>query len=241
MKVVPWFVLTAFSAMLWLASCTDSSPVNMTPWNPALAQTTERLLADTHAVPAPRKAELNALAQWTAETLDRQGHADLVFICTHNSRRSHLAQVWAQVAAGLSYLEGIRTFSGGTEATACNPRTVAAMERAGFEVSQTDTLHGASNPTYLVETGMASMSCFSKKYAHEVNPSEGFAAVMTCSTADRGCPLVYGADERFATPYVDPKVSDGTAEEAATYDARLAQIGTEMLYLMGRVAERVTR
>ena len=88
---------------------------------------------------------------------------------------------------------------------------------------------------------MTDLSCFSKKYGDESNPSEGFGAVMTCSSADRGCPLVYGADARFAIPYVDPKVSDGTDAEAATYDARLEQIGTEMLYLMGQVAARVTR
>ena len=98
-----------------------------------------------------------------------------------------------------------------------------------------------TNPTYLVSTGVSDMACFSKKYGDEPNPSEGFGAVMTCSSADRGCPLVYGADARFAIPYVDPKVSDGTAAEAATYDARLEQIGTEMLYLMGQVAARVTR
>ncbi len=85
------------------------------------------------------------------------------------------------------------------------------------------------------------MACFSKKYGDEPNPREGFGAVMTCSSADRGCPIVYGADARFAIPYVDPKVSDGTDAEAATYDARLEQIGTEMLYLMGQVAARVTR
>ena len=115
------------------------------------------------------------------------------------------------------------------------------MQRAGFEVAQQDTIHGETNPTYLVSTGLTDMACFSKKYGDESNPSEGFGAVMTCSIADRSCPLVYGADARFAIPYIDPKVSDGTDAEAATYDARLGQIGTEMLYLMGQVAARVKR
>ena len=83
------------------------------------------------------------------------------------------------------------------------------------------------------------MACFSKTYTDEANPQQGFGAVMTCSSADRGCPLVHGAVARFATPYVDPKVSDGTDEEAATYDARCRQIGTEMLYLMGEVKRRI--
>lgn len=235
-----WVVFAALTVTT-MASCTDSRDVKTITFHPQLAMTIERLLADTNAVPQYRQTELNALAQWTAETLHRQGRVDLIFICTHNSRRSHLAQVWAQVGSSVMGLSGIQTFSGGTEATACNPRTVEAMRRAGFEVTEADTTHGTTNPTYHVSTGLSSMFCFSKKYGDEANPKEGFAAVMTCSSADRSCPLVYGAEARFSTPYVDPKVSDGTLEEAATYDARLDQIGTEMLYLMGRVAERVTR
>ena len=140
----------------------------------------------------------------------RAGSADLIFICTHNSRRSHLSRLWAQTAADVLALDGIRTYSGGTEATACNPRTVDAMKRAGFRVTTQDTLQGTTNTTYLVQAGstLQGMPCFSKTYGHEVNPQSGFAAVMTCSSADRGCPIVYGADARFAVPYVDPKVSD---------------------------------
>ena len=232
--------LSALAAMTVASSCQFSSTSNSSAMlNPTLSDLASALMKDTAEVPASRKAELNALASWTAQGLVEQGSADLIFICTHNSRRSHLSQVWAQTAADMLALDGISTHSGGTEATACNPRTVAAMKRAGFEVTTQDTLQGATNPTYLVHAGSAleGMPCFSKTYSHEVNPQSGFAAVMTCSSADRGCPIVYGADARFAVPYDDPKVSDDTDQEAATYDARLRQIGTEMLYLMGKVKE----
>ena len=136
-------------------------------------------------------------------------------------------------------LDGVRTYSGGTEATACNP-TVEALKRAGFEVTTQDTLQGATNPTYLVQAGstLEGMPCFSKIYGMSES-SVRVCGSHECSSADRGCPVVYGADARFAVPYVDPKVSDDTEEEVATYDARLRQIGTEMLYLMGRVEEEV--
>ena len=238
---VAFGILTVFA----ISSCTSSTPnlMNVDSLTPALAATASELLADTASVSDDRKPELQALAQWVAESLTAEGQADLIFICTHNSRRSHLSQVWAQVGAEMAGLKGVRTFSGGTEATACNPRTVAAMERAGFDVLPVDTLHGASNPTYAVSAMPSAqpMPCFSKTYGDDANPQEGFAAVMTCSSADRGCPVVYGAAGRFAIPYIDPKVSDGTPQEAATYDARLRQIGTEMLYVMGQVAERVKR
>ena len=59
---------------------------------------------------------------------------------------------------------------------------------------------------------------------------------MTCSQADRGCPIVYGSAARFSTPYVDPKVSDGTPEEVGTYDERCAEIARDMLYVMSVAA-----
>jgi arsenate reductase len=157
----------------------------------------------------------------------------MTFICTHNSRRSHFGQVWAAVAAAHFGLENITTFSGGTEATAFNPRAVAALERAGFSIENP----GGDNPKYKVRFGEAAdaLTCFSKKYDDASNPQKGFVAVMTCSDADRNCPIVPGAVARFATPYVDPKEADNTPQETARYDERCKQIATEMLYLMGKV------
>jgi hypothetical protein len=60
---------------------------------------------------------------------------------------------------------------------------------------------------------------------------------MTCSDADEACPVVYGASVRFALPYDDPKASDGSLEEASTYQARAMEIGAEMFYVMKRAAE----
>tara|TARA_B110000003_G_scaffold126123_1_gene128205 strand:+ start:6070 stop:6753 length:684 start_codon:yes stop_codon:yes gene_type:complete len=210
---------------------------------PNVALLAEGLMEGADATPEERKVELRALAQWVTAQLAQSDSAELVFICTHNSRRSHLAQVWAQVGADLHGLDGVRTFSGGTESTACNPRTVAAMQRAGFEVSVHDQDHGEENPTYAVLPGPSSTPqlCFSKTYGDDANPDSGFAAVMTCSSADKGCPIVYGAAARFATPYVDPKVSDETDQEALTYDARCAQIGGEMLWMMAQVKSPVRR
>jgi hypothetical protein len=108
------------------------------------------------------------------------------------------------------------------------------MERAGFKIQKTTD---DANPVYHVRCGdqLPPLTCFSKKFDGAPNPKEGFAAVMVCSSADRSCPAVRGATGRFAIPFIDPKVSDGTPQEAATYDARCAQIAREMLYVMSRV------
>jgi arsenate reductase len=226
------------------ADSSGSESFSSEAFYPGLALLVQTLARDTSLVAQERKSELNALAQWAAARVMQGEQAPMVFICTHNSRRSHMAQVWAAAAAARVGLHGqIPTFSGGTESTACNPRTVGALERAGFGIDMVvPSLSGSSdNPTYAITPGdsVPPSICFSKAYDDAANPSSGFAAVMTCSDADRGCPLVYGADARFALPYVDPKVSDNTPEEAATYDARCRQIGTEMVYLMDQVSKRL--
>ncbi len=184
--------------------------------------------------PAERVERLQPLADEIAGRLAAGEDVDLIFICTHNSRRSHLAQIWAWAGAQQFGLDGVHTWSGGTEATAFNPRAVAALERAGFEIERGPE---DDNPVYTVQgEGGATTECFSKEFRHPENPMSGFVAVMTCSDADEACPIVPGAAARFGVTYVDPKQSDGTAEETATYDARCAQIAREMLWVMRSVA-----
>lgn len=183
-----------------------------------------------------RRGELDSLAGYIRERLAADQPVKLTFVCTHNSRRSHLAQLWAAVAAAHYGLDSITTFSGGTEATAMNPRTVEALRRAGMTIDADDPT--AINPRYRVRFGEppTDQTCFSKVYDESPNPTSGFAAVMTCSHADENCPLVRGCDFRIAIRYDDPKLADETPAEAATYDERSRQIAREMFYLMSRVA-----
>lgn len=204
------------------------------PWAP-LSRYIESRLGEFDAIPGQRKVELDALADFVSAARDT-GVARLNFICTHNSRRSHFGQVWAQVAAyhfGVDSL--VETYSGGTEATAFNERAVGALRRTGLDLHAVEI---SDNPKYAVHyaADRKPLVCFSKQYSDpEVNPLMGFAAVMTCSDADRSCPLVHGAAARFSTPYEDPKSADGSEGERAAYDARCAQIACEMLYMMSRV------
>jgi arsenate reductase len=190
--------------------------------------------AEFDQIDPDRKAQLEALSAYVQAQRSANKPVRLLFVCTHNSRRSHMAQLWAAVAAE-AY--GIRatTYSGGTESTAFNPRAVAAMERAGFRVEKTTD---DSNPVYHLRFSdeCPAQTCFSKRFDNAPNAKDGFAAVMVCSEADKACPAVAGADRRFAMAYVDPKIADGTAQEAAAYDERCAQIAREMLYVMSRAA-----
>lgn len=180
-------------------------------------------------IPDRRQQRLKAIADY----IRSKETAKLTFICTHNSRRSQFCQIWAAVMAEYFNLENIETFSGGTIATAFNPRAVAAVERSGFEVINP----GGENPRYKIffDKDNEPLICFSKTFDDSYNPKQDFAALMTCSDADENCPFVPGAEKRFSIPYVDPKKSDGTPREAATYDERCRQIATEMYYLMSKV------
>lgn len=189
--------------------------------------------AEFNQIDKKRKEQLDEISKYIREQIAANNPVRLTFVCTQNSRRSHMAQLWAAVAAE-SYVIRASAYSGGTGATAFNPRAVAAMERAGFRIEKTSD---DENPIYHVRfsENRPPLTCFSKRFDNPPNPRNGFAAIMVCSDADKACPAVPGASGRFAIPYADPKASDGKPDEAATYDERCAQIAREMLYVMSRV------
>lgn len=184
-------------------------------------------------IPQERKSKLLQLSQYISARIKSQQTAKVIVICTHNSRRSHIGQLWLKIAALHLGIEGFESYSGGTEATAFNHRSVAALRKAGFPLNQ---ITEGSNPIYKLNlTGDAntSMDLFSKKYDTPPNPNSGFAAVMVCAEADAGCPFVPGAEARFAIPYEDPKEFDDSPLESQAYEKRVHQIGREMCYVVG--------
>lgn len=199
---------------------------------PSLKRYVESLLPELPSISSDRKELLDRLLTYIAQKHQADLPVRLNFICTHNSRRSHMSQVWAATAAAYFGLEGIHCYSGGTEATAFNPRAVAALERAGFRITDP----GGNNPHYLVRFSQNAtpLECFSKRYDEAINPRADFAAVMTCTDADANCPFIPGAT-RLSLPYEDPKSADGTPEESMRYDERVRQIGRELFYVMAEV------
>lgn len=222
---------TLVAVAMFTASVTGNAPASM---NPTLAQYIAARTAEFHAIPEDRLKQLQPLIVYIQKQSASGRPVRLTFICTHNSRRSHLSQVWAKTAADFYGIQDVQTYSGGTEATAFNPRAIEALKRAGFEISAGE---GLTNPHYRLKWGTdaAPMECFSKAYSHASNPQKEFAAVMTCTQADKACPIVAGADSRIAIPYEDPKVSDDTPQEVQTYDERTAQIARELLFVFSQV------
>jgi arsenate reductase (thioredoxin) len=202
---------------------------------PQLKQYLDQAAARFDEIPDSRKEELQFIAQWIQEKKDAKAVIHMTFVCTHNSRRSHLAMIWAAAAADYYDVNKVITYSGGTEATAFNPRAVAAVERAGVRMTKpNDPGNNPKYELYFAPRGRK-LIAYSKKYDDAINPKTNFCAVMVCSDADKNCPFVEGAELRVGIPYKDPKASDGTPEEAQTYDERSRQIATEMMYMFSLI------
>jgi protein-tyrosine-phosphatase len=223
------------------AGCTSSRPSYQSNANllPALRPYVKEIASEIGTIPPERKEVLDAIAGDVTARLAAGKSADLTFICTHNSRRSHMSQIWAQTAAYYYGLDKVHTFSGGTQATACNCRTVAAMRRVGFDIEDATT---GENPIYLVRyaTDRPVIRAYSKLYNADDNPRRDFIALMTCSVADKSCPIVQGAVSRYAIHYVDPRLCDDTPTETTAYNERCREIAREMFYIMSEVRRRVS-
>src|SRR5688572_25520082 len=192
---------------------------------------------ELNAVSSERKAVLGKIAADITAQLEAGKEANLTFICTHNSRRSHMSQIWAQTAACYYGLDKVSAYSGGTEVTACNCRTITAMRRVGFSIE--DGTAG-DNPVYLVSyaEGRPPIRAYSKLYNADANPKRDFIALMTCSAADKSCPIVKGSIARHAIHYADPRLCDDTPTETTAYNERCREIAREMFYIMSEVRLR---
>lgn len=205
---------------------------------PEVEKYVELRLTEFDQISDERKHLLAKFAEYIKQCQREDRPCNLVFICTHNSRRSHLSQVWAQVAATRYGISNVKCYSGGTAVTALNTRTVAVLKRAGVQVTQSPEIDISANPKYELRfqhEGDAT-AYFSKRFDDPSNPNKDFAAIMTCSDADRACPTVAGSSVRIAIPFDDPKVSDNTTDETKVYDLRCRQIACEMLYTMSLLA-----
>jgi arsenate reductase len=110
----------------------------------------------------------------------------VLFLCTHNSARSQMAEGLLRHLAG----DRFEPFSAGTEATRVRPLAIRAMAELGIDISgqESKTLDG-----YL---------------------GEPFDAVITvCDDANEACPVFPGARARLHWSFLDPSKATGTEQE----------------------------
>ncbi|MCA0348210.1 MAG: protein-tyrosine-phosphatase [Flavobacterium sp.] len=186
------------------------------------------------SISTERKKMLQPLIAFIQAKVTNKESIRLNLICTHNSRRSHLAQVWAQTAAAYYNLKNVFCYSGGTEATAMFPMVGKTLENQGFKIKM---LSEGNNPVYAIKFSKnePAIIAFSKTFEDDFNPESNFAAIMTCSQADEGCPFILGAEKRIPITYDDPKVFDNTPQQAEKYEERSVHIATEMMYVFSQI------
>jgi len=204
---------------------------------PKLSTYCDKLSDEFIQIPEERKAELKEIANFIVEQRKEHKPTNLLFVCTSNSRRSHMAQVWSQIASYYYNIDSVFTFSGGTEQTRVNINAIDALNRAGIEIYSNNI---GDNTLRYVRVGnkINPWVIFSKKYTDATNPKNNFAAVMVCSEADKACPFVEGAELRIGLPYQDPKEFDNSLLKEAKYDERCRQIAREMFYIMDFVSKK---
>lgn len=201
---------------------------------PAIEKTIKGLKIEEISI--ERKAILEPLIAFIQTKVNEQKEIRLNLICTHNSRRSHLSQVWAQTAAAYFNIHNVYCYSGGTEATALFPMAAKTLENQGFQIK---TIAETNNPIYAIKYAENAHPVigFSKKYDDDFNPENEFAAIMTCSQADGGCPFIAGAEKRIPITFEDPKAFDNTPQQAEKYEERSLQIAAEMFYVFSQIKQ----
>jgi arsenate reductase len=181
-----------------------------------------------------RLSILNSIGTYIQGQKNQGKDINLNFVCTHNSRRSHLAQIWAQVMATYFQIPNVHCYSGGTEATALFPKVVETLSESGFKISK---LSDGSNPVYAIKYGANFIPIigFSKRYDAAFNPERNFAAIMTCGHADENCPFIPGAEKRIPFTFEDPKVFDGTELQTEKYRERSLEIAVQLYYVFSQI------
>ncbi len=186
------------------------------------------------SVSEERKVVLKPLSYYIQNKVDANEEIRLNFICTHNSRRSHLSQIWAQTMAFHFGIKNVFCYSGGTESTALFPKVAETLTHQGFQIEKVSQ---EQNPVYAVkfDDNEHPIIGFSKAYFDDFNPKSNFVAIMTCSNADEGCPMVFGAEARFPIKYDDPKAFDGTEVMNEKYAERSLQIASELYFVFSQI------
>lgn len=195
--------------------------------NTTLYDHLERVTEASKLIPQHRQVVLKQLIDYVVK---KNGKCGLIYVCTHNSRRSQFSQVWSFIISRSLGLHNVRSFSAGTEATEFNERAIDSLLRAGVKIEK-----GGIEPNFQYKINSAddvkSLLTFSKVIEDSINPINNFASIMNCSHADENCPIITGGDTRIPIRYADPKAFDGTEKEEDAYDERSFQIASELMYV----------
>ncbi len=114
------------------------------------------------------------------------GKTRVLFVCTHNSARSQMAEAFLNSSYGDRY----EASSAGTEPAAVNPRVIAAMKEVGLDLSRNRS-----------------------KNVDDFVGQELDLIVTLCDQAQETCPFFPGGKKRIHQGFQDPGSCAGSEEE----------------------------
>lgn len=202
---------------------------------PLIRQSVQQQLQEFDSIPIHRRERLTKLSRYIAQHIEVDAETNLLFVCTHNARRSQMAQLWAHISAIYFNIPMVQCFSGGSTSTQLSPNVIPAMEQFGLKITRLS--EEGTNPVYEAHIGedLPWELLYSKTIDSQANPTDNFAAIMVCSDADEACPIVIGCDLRISLPYDDPKIYDGTDNALKGYVETARLIGREMIFAFSEV------
>jgi arsenate reductase len=110
----------------------------------------------------------------------------VLFLCTHNSARSQMAEGLLRKMAG----DQFEVFSAGTEETRVHPLAIEAMHESGIDISNQRS-----------------------KMLEEFQGQQFDYVITVCDRANESCPIFPGSTERIHWSFDDPSAATGTDEQ----------------------------
>tara|TARA_B110000444_G_C18848126_1_gene603468 strand:- start:4373 stop:4972 length:600 start_codon:yes stop_codon:yes gene_type:complete len=178
-----------------------------------------------------KKKKIDSLIQLIGNT---DQAIKLNYICTHNSRRSQLSQIWSETLSVYFNKKNIFSFSGGTQVTEVYEGLILLLEQVGFNITKESKV---INSTLSIDYGDPNnkIKIYSKLFNCNSNPKTNFIAIINCESADKNCPIVHGAEYKFFLPFKDPKLMDGTNNENIYYSKTNMEIASTLKYLFENI------
>ena len=146
---------------------------------------------------------------------------DIVFICTHNSRRSIFCEVWANILAN-KYLKNINFYSAGTERTSIHNEVIKSFSRLGIKTKE--------NTIQIGETSIILKSKILKELK-----LDSFISIFTCGEAEESCPIDRRSQINIPLLFDDPKRYDGLKNERIEYDKTCSLIAKKLNFIIKRI------
>ncbi len=191
-------------------------------------------LLEKQPISNERKIILTNFAKHLQSKIKADEIVNVIFICTHNSRRSILGQVWFQTLSSYFGFKNMFSYSGGTESTKIAEPIIETLKNQGFDI---DIIAQTDNSIYAIKYDENSPAIigFSKEFSHSFNPQSDFTAIMVCSDADKNCPFIETANKQIAITYEDPKLFDNTEKQDKKYSERSLEIGSELFFVFSKL------